>query len=211
MSQPQAAIRRKLLASTRAAKPAYARNGRTLPRAWFMTDPKRTPDPAAIAAQLPKGWGVVYRHFGAPDRFTTGAKLARICKQRGLILLVSADPALAADIGADGVHWPEARLHGVRHRSPHFIETASAHSRPGLARAHALKLDAAFFSAVFPSNSPSAGKAIGPLRFVAITRDAPLPVYGLGGINAENATRIAKHSAGWAAIEAVMSGWPGRT
>ena len=176
-----------------------------------MTDPKRTPDPAAIAANLPKGWGVVYRHFGANDRYAAGAKLARICKQRGLTLLVSADPALAAAIGADGVHWPESRLRGVRHRSPHFIETASAHSRPGLARAHALKLDAAFLSAVFPSNSPSAGKALGSIRFRQITRSAPLPVYALGGINAENAAHIAQHSAGWAAIEAVMSGWPART
>jgi thiamine-phosphate pyrophosphorylase len=175
-----------------------------------MTDPKRTPGPATIAAHLPKGWGVVYRHFGASDRYAIGAKLARICKQRGLVLLVSADPALAAAIGADGVHWPETRLRGVRHRSPHFIETASAHSRAGLARAHALKLDAAFLSAVFPSNSPSAGKPLGALRFRQIARTAPLPVYALGGINAENAAQIAQHSAGWAAIEAVMSGWPGR-
>lgn len=175
-----------------------------------MTDPKRTPDPVATAAQLPKGWGVIYRHFGATDRYAIGAKLARICKQRGLILLVSADPALAAAISADGVHWPEARLRGVRKRSPNFIETASAHSRAGLARAHALKLDAAFLSTVFPSNSPSAGKAIGALRFRQIARNAPLPIYALGGINAENAAHIAKHSAGWAAIEAVMSGWPGK-
>jgi len=173
-----------------------------------MTDPKRAPDPAAIAVQLPKGWGVVYRHFGAKDRYAIGARLARVCKQRGLILLVSADPALAAAIGADGVHWPEARLRGVRHRSSRFIETASAHSRAGLARAHALKLDAAFLSAVFPSNSPSAGKPTGPIRFRQIARAASLPVYALGGINAENAAHIAKHSAGWAAIEAVMSGWP---
>lgn len=192
----------------RMAKPAHARNGKALPRAWFMTDPKRTSDPAATIAQLPKGWGVIYRHFGATDRHATGAKLARICKQRGLILLVSADPALAAAIGADGVHWPEKRLRGVRHRSPHFIETASAHSRSGIARAHALGIDAAFLSAVFPSNSPSAGKALGPIRFRQIARSAPLPVYALGGINAESAAQIAQHSAGWAAIEAVMSGWP---
>jgi thiamine-phosphate pyrophosphorylase len=176
-----------------------------------MTDPKRTPDPAAIAANLPKGWGVVYRHFGATDRYAAGAKLARICKQRGLTLLVSADPALAAAIGADGVHWPEKRLRGVRHRSPNFIETASAHSRASLTRAHTLKLDAAFLSAAFPSNSPSAGKPLGPIRFRQIARSAPLPVYALGGITPGNAAHIAQHSAGWAAIEAVMSGWPVRT
>lgn len=162
-SEPQAAIRRKLLAAARLAKPARARprqakNGRALPSAWFLTDPDRTKN-------------------------------------------------LLAVIGADGVHWPEARLRGVRKRSPHFIETASAHSRAGLARAHALGLDAAILSTVFPSRSPSASRAMGPLRFRLIARDAVLPVYALGGVNAHNAAHAMAHAAGWAAIDAVMSGW----
>ncbi len=150
---------------------------------------------------------MIYRHFGADNRFVVGAELARACRRRGLILLVSADPALAAAIRADGVHWPEARLRGVRKRSPHFIETASAHSRAGMARAHALGLDAAILSTVFPSRSPSASRAMGPLRFRLIARAAPLPVYALGGVNARNAAQAMSGAAGWAAIEAVMSGW----
>ena len=211
-SEPQAAIRRKLLAAARLAKPARARprqakNGRALPSAWFLTDPDRTKNLLAVIARLPRGWGVIYRHFGAGERFTVGAALARACRLRGLILLVSADPALAAAIGADGVHWPEARLRGVRKRSPHFIETTSAHSRAGLARAHALGLDAAILSTVFPSRSRSASRAMGPLRFRLIARDADLPVYALGGVNAHNAAHAMAHAAGWAAIDAVMSGW----
>lgn len=150
---------------------------------------------------------MIYRHFGAANRFVAGAALARACRRRGLILLVSADPSLAAAIRADGVHWPEARLRGVRKRSPHFIETASAHSRAGMARAHALGLDAAILSTVFPSRSPSASRAMGPLRFRLIARAAPLPVYALGGVNARNAAQAMSGAAGWAAIEAVMSGW----
>ena len=150
---------------------------------------------------------MVYRHFGADDRFATGARLARICRQRGLVLLVSADPTLAARIGADGVHWPEARVSGVRKRSPRFIETASAHSRAGIAHADALRLDAVFVSTVFPSRSPSAGKAMGAFRFRQIARDAALPVYALGGVNENNAASAMMHSAGWAAIDAVLSGW----
>ena len=104
-SEPQAAIRRKLLAAARLAKPARARprqakNGRALPSAWFLTDPDRTKNLLAVIARLPRGWGVIYRHFGAGERFTVGAALARACRLRGLILLVSADPALAAAIGA---------------------------------------------------------------------------------------------------------------
>ena len=105
-SQAQAAARRKLLAAARAAKPAFAQNGRPLPRAWFLTDPKRVTHPERILAQLPVGFGVIYRHFGAKDRFAVGARLARICRRRRLVLLVSADPLLAQRIRADGLHWP---------------------------------------------------------------------------------------------------------
>lgn len=207
MAQPQAAIRRKLLAATRLARSSFAKNGRALPRAWFLTDPDRTKNLLGVIARLPRGWGVIYRHFGENSRFTIGAALARACRQRGLILLVSADPALAARIRADGVHWPEARLRGVRPRPSHFIKTASAHSRIGIARAKALGIDAVIVSTIFPSRSPSAAKAIGPLRFRLIARGANLPVYALGGVNAHNAAHAMAHAAGWAAIDAVMSGW----
>jgi thiamine-phosphate pyrophosphorylase len=207
MAQAQAAIRRKLLASARLAWPAAARSGRALPRAWFLTDPKRTPHPEHIAASLPSGFGVIYRHFGSKDRFRIGEQLARICRRRGLILLVSADPELARRIRADGVHWPEAKLGGVRPRHPNWIETASAHSRHAIAKAARFGVDAALVSAVFHSASPSAAPPMGAVRFRQLSRSSPLPVYALGGITYRNAASAMAHAAGWASIEAVMSGW----
>ncbi|HEX5006411.1 MAG TPA: thiamine phosphate synthase, partial [Hyphomonadaceae bacterium] len=168
--QAQAVIRRKLLAAARLAKPARARNGRPLPRAWFLTDPRRTPHPERIVEALPAGFGVVYRHYGSTDRFETGARLAAICRRRRLTLLVSADPELAQRINADGIHWPEAKLRGVRARSLRWIETAAAHSPRALVRARALGVDAVILSAVFASASPSAGAPMGALRFRARTR-----------------------------------------
>ena len=175
-------IRRELLAAARQAAPAFARNGRPLPRAWFLTDPKRTPNPERIAENLPPGFGVIYRHYGAKDRFEHGMRLAAICRRRRLVLLVSSDPELARRIRADGVHWPGARLRGVRPRNPRWIETASAHSPGALGRALAFGVDAAILSAVFTSASPSARAPIGPLRFREIARNAGLPVYALGGV-----------------------------
>jgi thiamine-phosphate pyrophosphorylase len=206
-SQPQAAVRRKLLAAARMAKPAFSRSGRALPRAWFMTDPKRTPHPERIAQRLPAGFGVIYRHFGAKDRYEVGNRLARICRRRRLMLLVSADPDLVRAIRADGVHWPEARLGGARQSNASWIETSSAHSRMAIARASRLGIDAVMVSAVFPSANPSAGRPIGVLRFRNLARSAGAPAYALGGITAGNAGRIATGAAGWAAIDAVMSGW----
>lgn len=205
--QPQAAIRRKLRAAARLAKPAQTKTGRALPRAFFVTDPARTPELLAIAARLPRGFGVIWRHFGAADRLATGRKLANICRRRGLVLLVSADPALAARIGADGVHWPETRLSGVRPRRAQWIETAAAHAPRAIARAARLGADAVLVSPVFPSRSPSALRPLGVLRFRQLARAARLPVYALGGINAANAARAMAHAAGWAAIDGVIEGW----
>jgi thiamine-phosphate pyrophosphorylase len=203
-SQAQA---RRLLAASRLATPALARNGRPLPRAWFMTDPKRTPKPERIVEKLPAGFGVIYRHYGAKDRWEVGARLAAVCRRRRLTLLVSADPELAQRIRADGVHWPEASLTGVRTHNSRWIETVSAHSYQAIRKAKRFGVDAAILSAVFASASPSAGAPIGALRFREIARIAPLPVYALGGVTHRNAARAMAHAAGWASIEAVMSGW----
>jgi thiamine-phosphate pyrophosphorylase len=209
-SSPQAAIRRKLVAASRLAKPARARNRRALPRAFFVTDPVRTPDPLAILKRLPRGFGVIWRHFGSPSRLATGLALARVCRKRGLILLVANDPALATRIGASGVHWPERQLKGVRARKAGWIETAAAHSRAAIARAAGLGVDAVLVSAVFPSQSPTAGPALGALRFRLLTRSVQLPVYALGGVSADNAARAMHNAAGWAAIEGVVEGWTKR-
>lgn len=201
-SQPQAALRRKLCAAARLAKPP-----RNLPRAFFVTDPVRAADILAIAQRLPRGFGVVWRHFGAADRLEAGRRLARLCRRRGLVLLVSADPALAARIGAHGVHWPEARLRGMRLTPAGMIETAAAHSARAIRRAHRLGVDAAIVSPVFPSRSPSATRPLGALRFRQMARTSPMPVYALGGLNAANAARAMAHAAGWAAIDGVIEAW----
>jgi thiamine-phosphate pyrophosphorylase len=107
------------------------------------------------------------------------------------MLLVGADATLAARIGADGVHLPE-RLAGRarRIRRPGWIVTCAAHSLTAVRRAKAAGADAVVVSAIFPSDSPSAGAPIGPLRLALVARQAGLPVYGLGGINNKTARRL---------------------
>ncbi len=179
-----------------------------------MSDPERTPDLPGLAAVLPRGWGVIYRHFGSADRFDTGARLARICRRRRLVLLVSADPDLARRIGADGVHWPEGWLRfrqRPRRGSRHILETAAAHSRRAVIRAAQSGMDAAIVSTVFDSNSPSASPAMGLWRFRQLARFAPLPVFALGGIAPDNASRLIARApmqlAGWAAVSSIADAW----
>lgn len=179
-----------------------------LPRLWFFTDPRRTPDPAAIAARLPRGSAVVYRHFGAADRDHVARALLRISRRRGLRLLVGADAELAARIGADGVHLPErdaARAHALKQRRPHWIVTAAAHSGDALQSAR--DADAAILSPVFPSRSPSAGAPLGVLRAARLAASAPVPVIALGGVERRHVHMLLRRGfAGAAGIEMFVDG-----
>jgi thiamine-phosphate pyrophosphorylase len=171
-----------------------------LPPLLYLTDPDRSPDPLATAAKLPPGSGVIYRHFGAPERQQMARALADLSTRRDLVLLIGGDPELARAIGADGVHWPEARGAEARHWAGAFgLQTVSAHSHAALARAAWAGVDAALVSTVFASASPSAGPALGATRFRQMARRAGLPVYALGGITAHTARRIS-HVAGLAGI-----------
>ncbi|MFM8755379.1 MAG: thiamine phosphate synthase [Phenylobacterium sp.] len=164
------------------------RRGKSPPPLLVFTDPDRTPDPAALARRLPRGTGLVYRSFGAPDAGRIAFELSAIARRRGLVLLIGADRGLAMRCKAQGLHLPE-RMAGQapRLRRRGWIVTAAAHSaaaarRPGI--------DAFVVSAVFPSASRSAGPALGVLRFAQLARRARAPVYALGGVSNVTAGRL---------------------
>jgi thiamine-phosphate pyrophosphorylase len=182
-----------------------------LPPLFFVTDPERTPDPAATAGRLPRGAGVIYRAFGAADAVETGRALRAACDRRGLILLVGADAGLAHACGADGVHLPERAVgeaEALRRSHPAWLVTGAAHDADALARTAEAGLDAALVSPVFPSASPSAGRPLGVQGFTGLVRAARLPVYALGGVTAGTATSLQESgAAGLAAVEGVREAY----
>jgi thiamine monophosphate synthase len=106
------------------------------------------------------------------------------------LLLVASDPT----IDSDGVHlaaddpFPSPRP---------AIVGRSCHSRDELERAAAEGCDYATLSPIFVSRSkPGYGPPLG----VDALRDAPLPVYGLGGVDATNATACLDAGAAGVAI-----------
>jgi thiamine-phosphate pyrophosphorylase len=172
----------------------------------FFTDPTRTPDPEGIAERLPRGAGVVFRAFGAPDAAAQGRRLAAIARRRGLVLLAGADAGLAAQIGAAGVHLPERLVHRARRLKadhPRWIVTAAAHSARAARRALAAGADAVVVSPAFASRSASAGAPLGPVRLALLARAAQGPAYALGGVTNESARRLAGvRLVGLAAVDA---------
>jgi thiamine-phosphate pyrophosphorylase len=175
-----------------------------VPSLYFFTDPQRTPDPVESAKGLPRGAAVVYRHFGAPDRAHVARKLATLCRSRGLVLLIAADPDLARRVGAHGVHWPEARVAPRTDWSG--IITAAAHSANAIAHAAACSVDACVLGPVFPTRSSSARRPLGLFRASQLARSAQLPVIALGGVNARTARLLAGRGfSGLAAIDALRA------
>ena len=186
---------------------AKRKGARGLPSLWMFTDPERIVDVLAAADQLPRGAGIVYRGFGRPGAVGEALALSRLARRRGLLLLIGQDAALAARVGAHGVHLPERdirRLPRLRAQWPRWILTAAAHSPAAIARGSRAAADAVFLSAIFPSRSPSAGRPLGVIRLAAIVRRARLPVLALGGVGPKTAPRLKGTGvAGFAAVEAL--------
>lgn len=153
-----------------------------LPPLLFFTDPQRVRDPAPIAARLPRGSGMVFRSFGAADALVIARQLARICRRRGLILLIGADARLARRCGVDALHLPERQVCKGLAPARRLI-TAAAHGPKALQRARRFGAAAGVLSPVFASRSASATIALGPRYAAALARSAGMPVYALGGIH----------------------------
>lgn len=157
--------------------------------------------------RLPRGAIVILRATTGAGRARLAAQLEDAVIARGLRLLVADDPALASDIGAAGLHLPEARLCEAAHwraRRPNWIVTGAVHSLAALTRAQGLPLDALLLSPVFSTVSHRHGKPLTPLRAAAIAAASRHPVYALGGITARSAARLAPAFDGIAAIGALL-------
>lgn len=169
-------------------------SGVSLPPLILMTDAERVPDPLPAATRLPRGSAVLLRHYNWPERRALAMALAEACRRRGLLLLVGADAALAEEIGANGLHLPERLLRPERSpgaRSLAFsVITTSAHSRESIARARDAGVDAVLVSPVFRTVSHPTAAPLGLRAFRLLARDAGIPVYALGGINAGNVRRL---------------------
>jgi thiamine-phosphate pyrophosphorylase len=168
-----------------------------LPRLWLMTDERMGETLWDALARLPRGSGVIFRHYRTPDRRMLFARVRAVARRRGLVLLLAGNPRDAVGWKADGAHG----------RSPHrrasrpLLRTAPAHGAREVAsaRAHAILL-----SPVFPTRSHPGARSLGPLRFGLLARRTGAPLIALGGMNSARFGRLRRLGAyGWAAIDAL--------
>jgi thiamine-phosphate pyrophosphorylase len=162
-----------------------------LPRLWLMTDERQGEGLWDALERLPRGAGIVFRHYGVPakERQRLFARVRAIARKKRLVLL-AAGTALP---GADGIHG--GRGSGLRSASAHNLAELKAAERQG---AHLV-----FLSAVFTTRSHPGARTLGRIRFGLIAHQARIPVIALGGIDARNGASLRRLGAyGWAGIDA---------
>lgn len=195
----------------RAAVRLNARSGHTnLPALVFLTDDERTPDPLPAVAALPRGSLAIVRARDDRRRRDLGIAIARIAQNRGLLLSVANDASLAAELCADGFHLSEtqiARAGRMRAAQKSWLVTCAAHSARAVLRAHLAGAQAVLLSPVFATQSHAGRAPLGLARLRLIARSSPIPVYALGGIDAENISQLRDLPlAGIAAIGGLLIG-----
>ncbi|MBN8809035.1 MAG: thiamine phosphate synthase [Sphingomonas sp.] len=140
--------------------------------------------------RLPRGGGVVFRHYATPpaERRTLFARVVRVARARGLIVVRA---GAWCGPGADGVH--NQRGIGLR--------TAAAHSRGEAVRAVRRGAVVVFVSPVFATRSHPGGAGLGPQDARRIMQGLPVVAIALGGMDARRFRALTGFD-GWAGIDA---------
>ena len=170
------------------------RRRQPVPRLWLMTDERLGDRLWAALAQLPRGSGVVFRHYSLSpkDRRSLFARVLAVARRRRLVVVRAGRLPLRGEMG----------VHNGRGRG---LRTASVHSRAELAAAR--DADVVFVSPVFATRSHPGVPSLGTVRLGLLVRRARVPVVALGGVDAARFRRLRGLPLhGWAGIDAWGSG-----
>ena len=157
-----------------------------LPTIWLVTDARTDAALDRAIATLPRGSGVIFRHYhlSPKERAARLAQVRRLCRRFGHRL----------EIGGEsyGASAPHRRL-------------ATAHDLREIGRANRFGAEAVLLSPVFPTRSHPGRKPLGRLKFLLLARRARMPVIALGGMTARGFRGLRVH--GWAAINGLSPCW----
>lgn len=169
-----------------------------LPLLWLISDARNDAAIEPALARLPRGSGLVFRHYHLPptERRARFGALKRLAHRRGHCVVLAGPPALARRWGADGAYGAPRALA----RGPTLLRLATAHALREIAGAR--RANAILLSPVFATRSHPGTETLGPLRFRLLAARSRVPVIALGGMTARRARRL-RHPR-WAAIDGLM-------
>ncbi len=175
-------------------------SGNTLPTLWLISDARNDAVLERAIARLPRGSGLVFRHYHLPpeQRRQRFVQLAKRIRNRGGVIVLAGDAQLARRWRADGYYGAPAS--GAA--TGGLIRLLTVHDMRELARANATKGSTqTLISPVFATRTHPGGAHLGVPRFATLTRLSRLPVIALGGMTRARARHIGAVIDGWAAID----------
>lgn len=164
-----------------------------------MTDERLGDRLLPSIAALPRGSGIIFRHYSLDPhaRRALFEAVRRIALERRHWLIVAGDAGIARASKIDGYHG--------RHRAKGF-HTAPVHSLREAIAAQRAGANLLFVSPVFVSRSHFGESALGVVRFGLLIRRLKTPIIALGGMTATRARGLAAMKIyGWAAIDALIT------
>lgn len=173
------------------------RQARSMPKTWLMTD-ERLGDVLLLSiSALPRGSGIVFRHYSleAEARQKLFFKVSATARRHRHIVFVGGPPIAAPP-------WLKAGRHGrVRGAT-----TAPVHSRREAIAAKRAGAALLFVSPIFATRSHPDSPALGRARFGLMIANLRTPVVALGGMDKKRARSLVPMKIyGWAAISALAA------
>jgi len=173
------------------------RTDHPLPRLWLLTDERQGDALWKALNALPRGSGVILRHYSL-DRARRRHLLldaSRIARTRGLIVLVGGEQVLRP--------WQANGIYGSKRNAMKGKLLAwPAHDLREIRAGERRRADLILLSPLFPTRSHPGARALGSLAFAKLARATCLPVIALGGVHRQDRRRLQSLGAhGWAAID----------
>ena len=131
-----------------------------------------------------------------------------LCASAGARLLLNAPPALAEELGAQGVHLSSAGLMALNERplGPEQWVAASCHSREELDHACRIGVDFVVLAPVSATASHPGARSLGWQNLRRLCEQSTVPVYGLGGMALKDLAMAWEHGCqGIASISALWT------
>ncbi len=171
---------------------------KNMPSLIFITDQSAQPYPEQIIDKLPEYAMVILRDYDHENRVELAEALAYMCKQKNIKFLVAGDIFLALRIKADGIHLPQfmiSKLSTIKKENTDLIVSVSCHDIESANFAQQNGADLILVAPVFATKShmntfEDANLTLGIEGLKRICDRSKIPVYALGGINAETAVSL---------------------
>ncbi|HEU4970013.1 MAG TPA: thiamine phosphate synthase [Sphingomonas sp.] len=159
----------------------------------MLTDERQGEAMWRAVARLPKGAGVIVRHYSLP--LAERLAMARRIREQGRFVAFAGTEKEAQQAGARAVY-------GASRGRSTLPRLYPVHNRSEIRAAERAGASLLLLSPVFPTCSHPGARTLGPHRFAPLAASARTPVLSLGGMTSTRFRRLQPLGAdGWAAID----------